>query len=277
MEQEEELLFDLEDNLSSTDDSFDNISQYSAPPAEYLVQSKKHAEELAELKAKQAKLDIERSEQENLRILHQFDSRFPNMSDEEKAYIRGFMQINNQILEKQLADRDAKIEALSNRIYQNELNSDNIKSALNNIDYRTTMHEVCTIALNEKFKGKLKNGVRQAEIDFALSEYELRLQNDEKFALKVRSITSDPKLKPSQIKSKLATLVADNTVKSYVEKYKKSGNTKVEVEVADKSSKKEENQKPNTRIPEAPNSENEESPLTKEQYDRTLKNILKNL
>jgi hypothetical protein len=266
----------LEIDLSSSQDEEDDFTpNYVAPAPEYVAQSRIHSDKLAQLEAKQAQLDEERIQQENQRVLYAMEQRFPNVGEEERAYIKSFIRLNNEILEKQLAARDAKLEALSKKIYENELNTDHLKSFINNVDYRTTMHEICNIALREKFKGKLVNGVTSDDIDFALSEYELRLQNDEKFALKIKSITSDNKLKPAKIKSLLAKEVSDNFVKAYVEKYKKSGKRSVEVQVADEPKKTE----PKKTAPAAPaaSADSDAPPMTPQQYkamtDRLLRSI----
>ena len=87
---EDEILeIDLSSNSQDDDDFTPN---YVAPAPEYVAQSRMQADKLAQIEAKQAQLEEERIQQENQRILYAMEQRFPNVGEEERAYIKSFIK-----------------------------------------------------------------------------------------------------------------------------------------------------------------------------------------
>lgn len=245
MSEENEILFNLPEEQ---DELPEVVPQYrSAASDSDLVSIRRTEEEVRALREEQERAKIERTEREQRARIAEFEAQYEDVDPRQKSYIKAFLKLQTDLVEKKLAEERKNVEDLKNKLASTEIKLEKVANHAAALDYREALNDIAHIALSEKTTAKFPDGkIKSQYIDFALSEYELRRANDPGFNQQVLSITNDPKLTNTQIKSKLATLIARNTEKALVEKHAKGGVKalkEAEVNVPSKQEAKKQEQK----------------------------------
>jgi hypothetical protein len=228
--------FEKEDYDSETEEKPQQQQYSSYKSDQELAAEKIQAEKLARIE-EQLKRDQEvQEERRKAYIFEQFESKYAHIDPDQKLYMKELLSLHTNLTNKQLQERDAKIEELNNKLALNEIYAQKVHQELTSLNYTTKIDKICKLALSEHLEASFPKGVKNQHIEFARSEYELRYRTDDTFRSRVDNLINDTKLKPAQIDNKLAALIAKNTEKAYVEKYAKKGKdgkdiTRVAVEI----------------------------------------------